>query len=613
MLRPQEGPTRDRKSLNGLWSFRPDAGGTGRRERWWSAPLQTDLEMPVPSSYNDVLADPAIRNHVGDVWYQIMVWVPAAWAGRRILLQFGSATHRATVWVDSELVAAHEGGYLPFEADITKVAEPGTSVRLTVVVNNELTYESIPPGIVTDTPHGRRQRYFHDFFNYAGLHRTVWLHSTPLEHIADLSVSTAVDGNAGVVSYAADVAGSQLDPGQVPPQVVVTLHDGTGAQVARQDGAVGDLRLPHAELWRPGRGNLYQLRLQLLDQHGQLLDQYLQSIGIRTVQVDGSRFLINGEPFRFLGAGKHEDGAVRGRGHDDVAMVHDFALLDWLGANSFRTSHYPYAEEVLDYADRHGIVVIDESPAVGLNLSIPLLTGASSPLQTFSPETISDVTRENHLDAVRAMIERDRNHPSVVIWSIANEPDSSSPEAHAYFEPLFAQARRLDPTRPLGFANMMSPPDRCNVSELSDVVMLNRYFGWYYQSGDLAAAEDALRAEVEQWRRYGKPIIFTEFGADTVAGIHSVFEDVMWTEEYQAQLLAMYHRVFDETPEIVGEHVWAFADFATPSGIIRVDGNKKGIFTRDRRPKAVAQLLRKRWRGMDTNGLPLPHGQQRSP
>ena len=93
-------------------------------------------------------------------------------------------------------------------------------------------------------------------------------------------------------------------------------------------------------------------------------------VGIRTVRVDGSRFLINDEPFYFRGFGKHEDSAVRGKGHDDVFMVHDFALMEWLGANSFRTSHYPYAEEVLEYADRHGIVVIDETAAVGLNAQL---------------------------------------------------------------------------------------------------------------------------------------------------------------------------------------------------------------------------------------------------
>ena len=98
-----------------------------------------------------------------------------------------------------------------------------------------------------------------------------------------------------------------------------------------------------------------------------VVDTYSLPVGIRTVRVDGPRFLINEEPFYFRGFGKHEDAAVRGKAHDNTLMVHDFALLEWLGANSFRTSHYPYAEEVLEYADRHGIVVIDETAAVGIN------------------------------------------------------------------------------------------------------------------------------------------------------------------------------------------------------------------------------------------------------
>ena len=110
-------------------------------------------------------------------------------------------------------------------------------------------------------------------------------------------------------------------------------------------------------------------RSQLLGDGG-LVDTYQLPVGVRTVEVDGTRFLINGEPFYFSGFGKHEDTPVRGKGHDDAFMVHDFELLEWIGANSFRTSHYPYAEEVLEYADRHGIVVIDETAAVGLNIGL---------------------------------------------------------------------------------------------------------------------------------------------------------------------------------------------------------------------------------------------------
>ncbi|GAB3561548.1 beta-glucuronidase [Amycolatopsis endophytica] len=590
MLRPILNTWRDRRTLNGLWRFATDPGGAGRNQKWWRAPLPGRVEMPVPASYNDVLPDPAIRDHVGEAWYQTDVVVPASWAGERVVLRFDAATHRAVVWVDDEQVAAHEGGYTPFEADVTGVVRPGRASRITVVVDNRLAWDSIPPGYVEQTPEGSRQRYYHDFFNYAGLHRPVWLYTTPVTHVSDVTVGTGLAGTTGTVDY--DVAIAGIADGV---ETHVVLRDATGTEVARAAGPSGTLTVSEVHPWRPGEGYLYTLDVELWN-GGSRADRYSLNVGIRTVAVDGTRFLINGEPFHFTGFGMHEDHAVRGKGHDDVSMVHDFALLDWIGANSFRTSHYPYAEEILDYADRKGLVVIDETAAVGLNLGLGggILQGAKRP--TFSEETISDATRRTHLQAIRELVARDKNHPSVVLWSIANEPESHTEESKKYFEPLFAEARRLDPGRPVGFVNMMlSPSGECLVTELADVVMINRYFGWYTQTGDLAAAERELEADLRAWAsRHRKPILVTEYGADTVAGLHSVVPQP-WTEEYQAELLEMYHRVFDRVEAVVGEHVWNFADFATSAGVFRVEGNKKGVFTRDRKPKAGAFTLRRRW------------------
>jgi beta-glucuronidase len=233
--------------------------------------------------------------------------------------------------------------------------------------------------------------------------------------------------------------------------------------------------------------------------------------------------------------------------------VHDFALLEWLGANSFRTSHYPYAEEFLEYADRHGVVVIDETPAVGINSGLAAGVFGAEPFTTFSEETIGATTQAAHTRAIRELIARDKNHPCVVLWSIANEPESVTPEARDYFAPLAAEARRLDPSRPVGFANVQgSSPDK-------DLI--------------------------------------TEYGADTYPGLHDVLPNP-WTEEYQVELLEMSHRVFDRIEAVVGEEVWNFADFATAPGIMRVGGNRKGVFTRDRQPKAAALPLCRRWRGL---------------
>ena len=132
----------------------------------------------------------------------------------------------------------------------------------------------------------------------------------------------------------------------------------------------------------------------------------------------------------------HEDHAVLGKGQENAAMVHDFELLRWIGANSFRTSHYPYSEEILDYADAHGIVVIDETAAVGMNAGVAAVLGTRID-RVYGPEAISDRTAETHAQAIRELIARDKNRPSVVIWSIANEPESHTEDAVRYFEPLF--------------------------------------------------------------------------------------------------------------------------------------------------------------------------------
>ena len=592
MLRPQDTTTRETKRLDGIWSFAADPTGVGRTDSWWRGPLRDPRRMPVPSSFNDVLVDPQLHDHVGDVWYQRQVFIPRGWTGQRIVLRFDAATHRAAVWIDETEVAEHEGGYTPFEVDVSALVVPGTACRLTVAVNNELTWESIPPGIVEVLADGsRRQRQYHDFFNYAGLHRSVWLSTTPPAHIDDMTVTTDIDQGAGVVRYVVRAVDADA------MTVRVLLRDAEGREVAAAEGAEGSLQVHNPALWGPGRGNLYELQVELIDGDA-VVDTYVLPVGIRTVRVEGTQFLINDEPFYFRGFGMHEDLNVHGRGHDDAAMLHDFSLLTWIGANSLRTSHYPYAEEVLEEADRRGIVVIDETAAVGLNLGVGGGMFLGGPRTTYSDETISAATQQVHRRAIEELIARDKNHPCVVLWSLANEPESHTEAGRTYFEPLFAAARAADPSRPVGFVNMMfALPDTCTVTELADVVMINRYYGWYVEPGDLAAAERGLEAELQAWATtHGKPILVTEYGADTLSGLHTTDASI-WSEEYQVALLETYHRVFDRTEAVVGEHVWNFADFATGPSFMRVDGNKKGVFTRDRRPKMAAHDLRRRWLG----------------
>ena len=196
------------------------------------------------------------------------------------------------------------------------------------------------------------------------------------------------------------------------------------------------------------------------------------------------------------------------------------------------------------------------------------------------------------------MITRDQNHPAVLMWSIANEPASQQVGAHEYFAPLVQLTKQLDWQKLPVMAPkiMVATPDVDRIADLFDVIALNRYYGWYADFNDLTKAKQDLQNEIKAWhQKYpDKPIIFTEFGADTLSGMHSLAREP-YSEEYQLDYYQMNLAVFDEFDYVVGELLWNFADFATPTGLIRINGNRKGIFTRDRQPKDIAYLLKKRW------------------
>ncbi|UQZ35570.1 beta-glucuronidase [Paenibacillus sp. PK3_47] len=586
MLFPKDTMTRELKDLSGIWRFKPDPANKGREEEWFKAPLPDTIPMPVPASYNDITQDAALRDHIGDVWYEQIFIVPRSWSGSRIMLWVGSACHHAVVWVNGVEAAKHKGGFLPFEADISDAVMYGAENRVTIVVNNVLDWQTLPPGRIKTFddekhPEGYRvQEYFHDFFNYAGLHRPVKLYRTSALYIKDITITADVQDGTGIVHY--EVEGSLPEA-----EVRVRLLDEDGLEVAAGKGISGELHVEKARLWRPLQAYLYTFHAELMGPDGIAADHYQLQTGIRTVKVEGTRFLINGEPFYFKGFGKHEDSDIRGKGLDQAVNVKDMNLLRWMNANSFRTSHYPYAEELLDLADREGIVVIGEVPAVGF-------TFFNYNEKVYTPDKANDETLAHHLEVLTDLIARDKNHPSVVMWSLANEAANFQEEAVPYFRRLADTARRLDPHRPITIVQWPLP-DKCKVSQFFDVICVNRYYSWYQDPGALELVEQQVEWELKGWfRRFGKPVIMSEYGADAIAGFHQD-PPVMFTEEYQRELLIRYHHVFDRLDFVIGEHVWAFADFATKQGITRVGGNRKGVFTRQRQPKAAAHMLRSRW------------------
>lgn len=259
-------------------------------------------------------------------------------------------------------------------------------------------------------------------------------------------------------------------------EVRVTVLDEDGNTVCSGTEPSGVLDIPSVRLWQPLNAYLYTLKIELL-QAEQVVDVYELPFGVRTVEVRDGQFLINGEPFYFKGYGRHEDTPFHGRGLDEAANIMDFNLMKWSGANSFRTAHYPYAEEVMRLADREGFVVINETPAVGLDLNFLVMFSGGSKKDTWAEVQ----TFEHHRQVIRELINRDKNHACVVMWNVANEPASYEDGAYEYFKPLIEQLREEDPQhRPVTLVtHIEASPANDRISELIDVLAFNRYYGWY--------------------------------------------------------------------------------------------------------------------------------------
>lgn len=594
MLYPKTTLTRRRISMDGMWKFHLDERSVGENEGWIDG-IPGEEMIPVPASFQDFYTEKDIREYTGDFWYETDFFVPGEWEGREILLRFGAATHRASVYVNGILITEHEGGFLPFSAKVTTVVRYDSYNKVVVKVNNELTCTNIPCGETITLPNGKKMsKPYFDFFNYAGLQRSVYLLAVPRESVVDFDLDYAIHGKNAEVSYQVRTNGEHA--------VQLELLDAEGSCVAQKDGKEGVLYVENAHLWQVRNAYLYRLRIRIMDGE-ELIDEYEQEIGIRTVKVEGTDILINGEPVYLKGFGKHEDSDIVGRGFSIGIMKRDFELMKWIGANSFRTSHYPYSEEIYQMADREGFLIIDEVPAVGMFQSLMNFMEASTGKQTafFEKET-TPVLLKAHLRAIEEMITRDKNHPSVIAWSLLNEPETTNEAAVPYFKEVFDFANKLDmQKRPRTFALIMnSLPDTCKCYQFSDIIALNRYYGWYMKGGyEICVAEELFRKEMNAWKekKLNKPFIFTEYGADTLASEHKL-PSVMWSQEYQDEYLKMTHEVFDSYDFIKGEQIWNFADFQTTEGIMRVNGNKKGVFTRQRQPKDIAYKLKERWENL---------------
>jgi beta-glucuronidase len=563
---------RPRIQLDGFWKFKVDREGIGEKEKWFEGFVSSDL-IYVPSSWNE--QNPEWDQYTGIAWYQKDIYIDTNLRNKIAWIVFKGAGYRTKVWVNSIFVGEHEGSFTEFRFRIDKV-NYGDFNRIVVKIDNTPSIDALPPAREVNVT-------AFDFFHYGGIHRPVYLEFTDSCYIDDMTVYTKADGM--LKTYIDTVCDRVFDLriellGKEMRKVVLEEY----IRNVKPGRYVYEKKVDGVKPWSPEEPNLYILVVEIVID-GVLRDSIYERIGFRDIEIKNGKIYLNGKPVFLKGFGRHEDFPVTGKYLPGAVLIRDFYLMKKIGANSFRTSHYPYSDEHLDLADEFGFMVILEPPTcysgIGRILS--------------RDEIVKLFSRDDYIAKakkfVEEMVKQHKNRPSVIMYSVTNEPPSDIPEVAEFIKKLVQFVKELDPSRPATFASHRSVADLA--LGYVDVISLNYYRGWYSEWGDIDKGIEVMLKELEEiYRRFpDKPIIITEFGADAVTGLHSN-PPQMWSEEYQAEMLKKYIETLTKKNYIVGLHIWNFADFRTPQNPGRTILNRKGVFTRDRQPKLSALIVK---------------------
>jgi beta-glucuronidase len=520
--------------------------------------------VAVPNAFN--AHDLSRKSFGGRVqWYRARFRAPRVAGLAQWRVRFESVNVDATVWLNGVRLGRHRGAYLPFELP----------ARLRTG-DNELLVRVDSRGHPGDLPPANRPR---GWWNFGGILREVYLRAVRSFDLTNVYVSAApgAPATAHVTATLRNASAAAL-PG--PTRIHVTGPSGFDASTTADPGVIqsgasalldATMPIPDARLWTPGDPNLYKLTIAAPG--GQ---RTVAHFGVRSWSVgsDG-RLLLNGQPITLRGASFHEQVPARGAALTPADRNEIVRELHQLHAN-FAREHYPPHPALLEAFDRAGIVFWEQLPVWRV--------GAA---QLAQPSF-----RRSALTALQQAILRDRNHPSILAWSISNETLRGGVGETAYIRAARDTVKRLDPTRLLAADKSLRPLDDLPSSYgLLDAIGLNEYIGWY---GGKTSQLPADLATVHQ-RFPQQAIVITEFGAEANRGGPATRKG---TYAFQQRFLSSHLGIFDSTPWLSGALVWVLRDFAVRPGW--KGGNPrpqppllfKGLFRRDGSPKPAVATVR---------------------
>ncbi len=551
---------REAMDLGGTWQATLDPENKGEREGWFQEDFapQGWREVKVPGSFANVA--PEIDRYEGVGWFRQSFRIPPHVAGRRLVLHFEGVNYQCRVWVDGRLVGENLDAFLGFDVPVGPDTGSDRNHVLVVRVDNTRRRDIIPGG----------RQGWHPF---GGILREVELRASSLCRIESTRIVAEPNGTGGFLRLQAVVANGSERP--IAGRTEVAILDERGAVVGRSAiGPVGinagksttievSRQMRDIRAWSPQGPALYtaDIRLMLEDK---ILDRVSVRFGFRKIEARGTMLYLNGTPVFLTGFNRHEDSPKTDMSPDHELTRKELLQMKGMGCNFIRLCHYPQHPKTIELCDEVGLLVMCEIP-------LYMWPGVAEGLENYRG-TVACAQRQ-----LTKMIERDRNHPAVIFWSVSNECQTQQPEVRGTNVMLIQQAKRLDPTRLAVHVSdhwQMGDPRADSFGE-DDVVCLNGY-----PNPKDGPAWWTTRLEQLHREYPGKPILVTEFGGEADRPI-----------DWQiGRLKAGFEGT--KAPYVCGVTIWCWADHPWDKTWLKPPLSPYGVFSRDRQPRPSVEVAR---------------------
>jgi len=525
-----------RLDLNNDWQFRTDPDQKGESAGWEKQEPSMTASVNIPHTWNLGRHD----GYLGKAWYFRKFEMPANSSDLHVEIHFGATFYSSRVWLNGVELGKHEGGYTAYSFNITPHLLQTN--YLAVELDNRIDAGTIPGFAMR----GKADAWY-DWWDYGGIVRDVWLTLGNPIQVQRQQIRTQISTDEATVqdrvfiennlkkaahlTLLATAFGPDNQPVVHESQTLVLVPGGGEANIS--------LKLESPKLWSIDTPNVYRMVLQLTGIDGKRLDEESDTFGVRKVEIRDRHLLINGERVRLTGLARHEESITEGLAETSGIMREDYDDMKALQVTLTRPVHYPQNPFILDYADRHGILLIPEIPVWQF-----------SEAQMRDPAVLALAEQQ-----MREMVEEAGNHPSIFAWSVCNESDTATPGGIAYFRAMRDFIHAIDPDRFVSYADDKLPKlEKAEESAANDAdfLMMNQYFGsWHGPEAALAESLDKIDRMFPN-----KMVIISEFGLAGIFAKSPEEADPMRVQIIREQMPELARRDW-----IAGAILWCYQDY----------------------------------------------------